>query len=156
MKTESSLGTCKNLLVLSALLVPLLHGDTLYVGDVGGDVGPGSIYTFTSTGVQNSFASGLGQPISLAFDSSGNLFEAEFDTGQIRKFTPGGIQTIFASGLNRPFGLAFDNSGNLFESDSGSGNIYKFTPGGIETTFASGVEQSDRPRLRQQRQPFRG
>jgi hypothetical protein len=49
----------------------------------------------------------LNEPVGLAFDSAGNLFEAEANSGNIYEFTPGGAQSTFASGLNRPVGLAF-------------------------------------------------
>ena len=77
--------------------------------------------------------------IGLAFDSAGNLFEADVNSGNIYEFTPDGTRSTFASGLNGPFGLAFDSAGNLFEADEVSGNIYEFTPGGTRSTFASGL-----------------
>jgi len=87
--------------------------------------------------VQSTFAPGL-SPEALAFNSSGDLFEAD-DSGNIYEFTPGGVRSTFASGLNHPLGLAFNSSGDLFVSDYYSGNIYEFTPGGVQSTFASGL-----------------
>src|SRR5439155_475104 len=78
-------------------------------------------------------------PYGLAFDGSGNLFEADFSSGAIVKFTPDGTESTFASGLNTPIGLAFDSSSNLFEADQGSGTIFMFTPAGTKSTFASGL-----------------
>jgi hypothetical protein len=43
----------------------------------------------------------------LAFDASGNLFEADSGSGTIYEFTPGGTKSIFAIGLSYPVGLAF-------------------------------------------------
>ena len=43
----------------------------------------------------------------LAFNSAGDLFEADNGSGNIYEFTPGGAQSTFASGLSNPFGLAF-------------------------------------------------
>ena len=90
------------------------------------------------------FASGLSGPVGLAFDSSGNLFEADYNSGTIFKFTPDGTKSPFASGLSNPTGLAFDSSGNLFEADQGSGTIFKFTPAGTKSTFASGLSAPKR------------
>ena len=49
----------------------------------------------------------------MAFDSAGNLFEADFNTGHIYEFTPGGVRSTFATGLHSPWGLAFDSAGYL-------------------------------------------
>src|SRR5207253_4112338 len=51
---------------------------------------------------------GLNTPTGLAFDASGNLFEADQASGTIFKFTPAGAKSTFASGLNEPSGLAFE------------------------------------------------
>lgn len=109
-----------------------------------------SVYRFTPTGNKSTFASGLYQPVALAFDHSGNLFVADSgscsSTGGggcsqpsvIYQFTPSGLRTTFAtlnsSGL---LGMAFDSAGNLFVSDGGF--IHKFTPDGTEVPFSSSV-----------------
>lgn len=100
----------------------------------------GNIYEFAPSGTKSVFASGFTDPLSLAFDSSGNLFVGSgygANNGLITKITPGGAQNTFATGLDFPLGLAVDHSGNLFETDNGSDNIYKFTAGGAESLFAS-------------------
>ena len=63
------------------------------------DYGSGKIYEFTPSGAQSTFASGLNQPVGLAFNSAGDLFEADANSGNIYEFTPGGAQSTFASGL---------------------------------------------------------
>ena len=125
---------------LAAALVPnsvLAAPGDLYEADYSSN----TIFKFTPAGTKTPFASGLGGPLSLAFDGSGNLFEADFNSGKILKFTPDRTNTTFASGLSSPIGLAFDSSGNLFEADYGSGTIFKFTPDGTKTPFASGLNQ---------------
>jgi glucose/arabinose dehydrogenase len=107
-------------------------------------VGSDSIVEITPSGAQITFASGLNHPVGLAFDSAGNLFEADEGSGNIYEFINNyGVlssrPTLFASGLNFPFGLAFNSAGNLFESDYNSGNINEFTPTETESTFASGL-----------------
>ncbi len=97
-----------------------------------------AIYEYTPGGVQSTFASGLSGPRSLAFDSAGDLFEADLNTGNIYEFTPGGVRSTFVSGLGGPEGLAFDSAGNLFVGANNS-TIYEYTPGGVQSTFASGL-----------------
>ena len=62
----------------------------------------GNIYEFTPGGVQSTFASGLNDPDGMAFNSAGDLFEADYGSGNIYEFTPGGVKSTFASGLNDP------------------------------------------------------
>ena len=97
----------------------------------------GSILKITPAGVQSSFASGL-TPNAFAFNSSGDLFEANFGNGTlgdgaIYKFSPDGVRTTFATGLI-PLDLAFNSAGDLFEADD-TGYIYEFAPDGTRTTF---------------------
>jgi hypothetical protein len=98
-----------------------------------------NIYEFTPNGTQSTFASGLLDPVGLAFDRAGDLFESDWGSGHIYQFTPNGTQSTFASGLNYPWGLAFNNAGNLFEADSGSGQVYEYTPNGVQSIFATGL-----------------
>jgi sugar lactone lactonase YvrE len=101
-----------------------------------------SIDEFTPNGVQSTFASGLNNPLGLAFDKAANLFVTDTGThsgeGAVYKFTPTGVRTTFASGLNFPRALAFDSQGNLFVTVDDV-TIYKFTPSGARTTFATGL-----------------
>ena len=83
------------------------------------------------------FASGFNEARGLAFDSSGNLFAANFNAGVINKITPSGSVSTFATGFNTPEGLAFDKNGNLFVSDPNAHAIYEVSPGGNVSTFFS-------------------
>src|SRR5208282_3761301 len=77
----------------------------------------GTVSEFNSSGslVNGAWATGLGWPYGLAFDSSGNLYVANRGNGTIEKFSPGGVDLgAFATGLNGPSGPAFDSSGNLY------------------------------------------
>ncbi len=47
----------------------------------------------------------MNEPEGLAFDSAGNLFEANQGSGYVNEFTPVGAQLTFASGLNNPAAL---------------------------------------------------
>ena len=127
--------------VVAAVFILSVAAQRTYAspGDLYESDGSGNIYEFTPGGTQSTFASGLNQPFGLAFDSGGNLFEADQFSDNIYEFTPGGTRSTFASGLNNPAGLAFNTAGNLFEADEGSGIIYEFTPGGTRSIFASGL-----------------
>ena len=79
----------------------------------------------------STFASGRHSNSGLAFNSAGNLFEANTDSENIyldltSLWAPGRIFAFFV--LNGPVGRAFYSAGNLFESDQGTGNIYEFVP----------------------------
>ena len=52
-------------------------------------------------------ASGLTTACGLAFNSAGDLFEADWGSGNIYEFTPDGTRSTFASGLVHPIALAF-------------------------------------------------
>jgi glucose/arabinose dehydrogenase len=104
------------------------------------DLHSGNIYEYTPGGARSTFASGLDEPIGLAFNSAGDLLVADYN-GNIYEFTPGGVRSTFASGLHSPAGLAFNSAGDLFEADLNSGNIYEYTPGGARSTFASGLDE---------------
>jgi hypothetical protein len=84
----------------------------------------------------------LNDPTALAFNSSGDVFVANYGSSTIEEYSSTGADLgTFASGVLDPFGLAFDSSGNLYVS-AGFGNIYKITPGGQKTMFASTGESS--------------
>jgi DNA-binding beta-propeller fold protein YncE len=81
----------------------------------------------------------LNSPYGLAFDSSGNLYASNANTGTISEITPNGTISQFASGLNGPRGLAFDSTGNLFVANNSAGTISEISPTGIVSQYASGL-----------------
>jgi hypothetical protein len=65
-------------------------------------------------------------PTALAFDSSGDLYVANYST--ISLVTPGGaVSTFVSSGLDHPTALAFDSSGNLYVADDYRDDVEKIT-----------------------------
>ena len=109
-----------------------------------------------SAGVQGS-ADGTGSeasfslPASVAVDSSGNVYVADYINHTIRKVTPSGVVTTLAgtAGLigstdatgsvaqfQFPKGVAVDSSGNVYVADYGNHTIRKVTPSGVVTTLA--------------------
>jgi hypothetical protein len=111
----------------------------LYVAEA---TGGGHIYKFTPAGSKSTFASGIYQPIALAFDRAGNLFVGNSGAGfpsmpsTVIRIAPDGTQSTFATIQSTQLsGIAFDGAGNLFVSTSG--DILKIAPDGTQSTFAS-------------------
>ena len=104
------------------------------------NVGSASSQSPVSTFVPAS--AGLSEPIGMAFDSSGNLYVANYEESTISEVTPGGAVSLFASGggLDGPTGMAFDASGNLYVANWNDSTISKVTPGGAVSTFVSSSE----------------
>src|ERR1051326_3446657 len=93
----------------------------------------------------------LAGPISLAIDSSGNLYIADENNQRIRKIAGGNISTYAGNGargylgdgaaatsaqLSVPNAVALDKSGNLYIVDSGNFVVRKVTSDGKIATVA--------------------
>ncbi len=94
-------------------------------------------------------------PISVAVDSSGNIFILENGDGKIRKVdTTGNINTIAGVGtpgftgdggdplkaqMNYPTGLALDGSGNIYIADSLNQRIRKIASNSISSIAGNGL-----------------
>ena len=119
--------------MLLALAAPLPAADMLYVTltdntIVSYDTSSGNAVTIAAS--MATFAStNLNSPQGLAFDSSGNLYAANFNS-TISKFDSSGTYvssgSIPSTNLNLPVGLAFDISGNLYAANTGDNTISKF------------------------------
>ena len=82
----------------------------------------------------------LDNPVSVATDSSGNVFVGGQNSNNVFKITPGGVITeiIDSTGggvatLNAPISIATDSSGNVFVAGIVTDNVFKITPGGVIT-----------------------
>ena len=94
----------------------------------------------------------LNQPVTAAFDGSGNMFIADTGNNRIRKVTSSGtISTVAGNGaigfsgdggaatsaaLNSPRGVAVDGSGNIYIADTGNSRIRKVSSSGVIATIA--------------------
>lgn len=82
-------------------------------------------------------SSGADSATGLAFDSSGNLYQANAGGNLINRFDSsgaliGGVPFVPAGqGLSSPWGLAFDTSGNLYATNSGSNTITRYDTNGV-------------------------
>ena len=106
----------------------------------------GEIIEISPTGNQTIAASrpAVELPAGMAFDGSGNLFEADEYSDEINEFTNtnGNLSSNprqFAFGFS-PVVLAFNNSGNLFVGTQTPPIIYEYTPAGVQSTFPGGVD----------------
>ncbi len=134
----------------------------LYVADLGvatiRKVTPAGVVT-TLAGLPGSPGStdGIGSaarfrfPASVAVDSGGNVYVADFGNQTIRKVTPAGVVSTLAGlaqvfgsadgtgGAARfagPKGVAADTSGNVYVGDTGNHTIRRITPTGLVSTLA--------------------
>ncbi|HEY3913769.1 MAG TPA: hypothetical protein VGN61_04710 [Verrucomicrobiae bacterium] len=123
----------------AALLTAMgARAQNLFVSNMSG----GAIDEITPSGVQTTFATGLDQPDGLAFDSAGNLYEADEGSGNIYEFiniggTLSAKGVVFSFGLKDPMGLAFNSTGDLFVANSGADDVIEINPSGKQSVFAS-------------------
>ena len=111
----------------------VFSGSNLYVSEFNA----GNIVQISSTGTQTTFASGLSNPVGLAFDKSGNLYVAAYTANVVDKITSGGTVSAFSSALSGPTGLVFDASGSLYVGNNTNNTIGKIPgTGGTATTYA--------------------
>ncbi len=122
---------------------------------------PAVMTTVVGTG-QNGFAgdggpgvlAALSRPVSIDFDSAGNLYLTDSDNDAIRKVTPQGVISTVAgtpgqfgfSGdggpatsalINFPIGVAVDGAGNIYICDNDNNRIRKVTAAtGVISTIA--------------------
>jgi uncharacterized protein (TIGR03437 family) len=100
----------------------------------------------------NATQSLLRYPISVAIDTSGNIFIADQDDNRVWKLDSSGkITTLAGNGvpyyggdngpgpnaaLNGPTGLAVDSANNIYICDTGNNLVRKVTPSGVITSVA--------------------
>ena len=112
----------------------------------------GSTSGVTGTTDATSTSARFMTPYALAFDSSSNLFVADYSNNNIRKITTGGVVTTFAGSTSaisgsadgigtaatflNPSGIAIDSSDNIYVADMYNHEIRKITSAGVVTTFA--------------------
>ena len=91
----------------------------------------------------NTYSGNLSDPQGLAFDSSGNLYVSNVDTGTVSVFAAGSntpTATLTAVG-GEPYDLAVDSSGNLYVASFDQSTVSEFTPGSTTASiiYSAGV-----------------
>ena len=110
-------------------------------------------YGLSGDGVANTLT--MLAPFSVAADSSGNIYAAEFGTNRIRKIdTSGNITTAIGDGnqgfagdggpankveMALPTGVAVDSSGNVYFADSLNNRIRKLSGSTVNTIAGNGA-----------------
>ena len=82
---------------------------------------------------------GLSSPVGMAYDSSGNLYVANWSAGTVLRFAPGGQRTVFAEGLRGPSGLAISPAGDIYVASYSEDLVWRFTPAGKQSVFVRGL-----------------
>lgn len=92
-------------------------------------------------GTVSIYATGFDGPLGQAWDSEGNLYVSNWNTGEVRRATPDGEVTVFAEGFNGPSGLAMGPDNNLYVAAYLANNfIYRVTPNGTVSVFSESSE----------------
>jgi len=102
-------------------------------GNIYAAPGGSSIVKFTPQGVSSTFATtNLSTPRGMTFNTSGNLFVANFGNQTIATFTPAGTGSTFltATGSPGPNDVAFDSLGNLYVAGNGNRTVQKYNAAG--------------------------
>ncbi len=117
------------MLALALLSAPLdAKADVIYVSLQNGtvqsfDVSLGSAAAIALS-AQTFTSQALTRPQGVAFNATGDLFVASYDTSTIAKYAPNGSYLpggSISTNLQNPFGIAFDASGRLFAVNNGGG-----------------------------------
>jgi sugar lactone lactonase YvrE len=147
----------KNLLFLLALAVLIIsscnkenlpnnYSGSLTSGNVTIIAGSGGQGSGNGTGENASFDN----PTSLALDTSGNIYVADYRNNLIRKVTAAGVVTTLAgtgvvgdgngapsvATFSQPIGIATDKYGNVYVADSNNNLIREISVSGVVSTFA--------------------
>jgi sugar lactone lactonase YvrE len=93
-------------------------------------VGPGWVSVYSSgkkKKLLRKITDGIDDPVSLALDSSGNLYVGNYQADTVTVYAPGSsspLRTI-SSGVLFAFALAFDSSGNLYVANYDTVTVYE-------------------------------
>jgi sugar lactone lactonase YvrE len=122
-----------------------------------------TVYAPGSTKVLRTITTTVDQPFALAFDSSGNLYVANYNANSVTVYAPGSTKVLrtIEKGVDRPDALAFDGPGNLYVANypcrfascrnrassvtvyaSGRGKVLRTISQGVASPFALAFDRS--------------
>ena len=110
----------------------------IYVSNAGtgsGNLNGSVIYKVTSDGTTTELVSGLSAPLGSDFDSMGNLYISNYNTGAVTKVTPQGESSLFAT-LDSGGGIVINSEDEIFVSSYFGNVIYKVALDGVVQTWA--------------------
>ena len=164
--TVTNVGTATIATLFNPQDVAIGPNNSILIADAGNSAirqvtSAGIIYTISGNGSTGLSGDGTAinlamlAPFSVAADSSGNIYAAEFGTNRIRKLdTKGNITTAIGDGnqgfagdggppnkveMDLPTGVAVDSSGNILFADSLNNRIRKLASGSVNTIAGNGV-----------------
>lgn len=109
----------------------------LYVSHISGSLTGSKIYKVAVGGQISVAASDLAGPLGTDFDSLGNLYVANYNSGVITKITPEGEQSRF-SNLSNVNGIVINDQDELFVTSYNASEVYKIDPSGEYEIWAQG------------------
>jgi DNA-binding beta-propeller fold protein YncE len=126
------------LLLVAVVHAASAHAERIFVSLQNGTVQSFDISLGSAAAIEASaqtFANqALARPQGLAFNTSGDLFVANYDTSTVAGFASDGTylpgSSIPSTNVQNPFGIAFDASGNLFVANVTGGSVSKFNAAG--------------------------
>jgi len=149
---------------LQAIAINPTNSNLIYIADTGNSTirqlsvnGPDYVANTLSGSASIGSTDAVGtlarffSPVSMAIDTSRNLYVADAANHVIRKMTPAGTISTLAgvvgypgsadgpgssAQFNSPQGVAVDGSGNVYVSDTGNSTIRKIAPDGTVSTLA--------------------
>ena len=116
-------------------------GGELFISDFGPTLQAGQgkyIFKIGKDGQVDTFATGLKGASGNAFDSKGNLFQANINSNTISKIKSDGTVTAFtSSNIKSPVGIAIDENDTVYVANCGGNSITKITPKGQSSIWVS-------------------
>jgi sugar lactone lactonase YvrE len=131
--------------LLMTISTPFQPGDALVTSSgtiLVGDYFGGSVYQYSSTGQSLGLFCNLGirRAAWMAFDSQGNLYVTDFQSGVVRKISSTGVdEGNFLANVQGVNGIAFDSHGDLYAAFSNDTSYYN-GPNMIREYSASGQD----------------